>query len=72
MQIQTNVPHISSPLSARAHRLLLNKIQMGKSSSSSIDDFEHILEITRREYIELSIEHNLDECWIVVSRLVKL
>ena len=54
--------HTSTPLPATARWLLLNKIQMGKSSSSSVDDdFERILELARREYPELSIEHNL---WI--------
>ena len=65
--------HTRSPLSATARRLLLSKINVGESSSSSVDvslesHFERILELARGEYPELNVEHNLEEHWIVVSR----
>ena len=66
----------SSPLSATARRLLLSKIQVGKSRSSSVDGvdesllhFERILEFVKRDYPELSFDHDLSERWIVVIKL---
>ena len=52
---------------------------MGKSRSSSVDGvdesllhFERILEFVKRDYPELSFDHDLSERWIVVIRLYLL
>ena len=57
----TRMHHTCSPLSVTACRLLLNKLDVGESSPSSVDLLSHFqcaLELARAEYPELNVEHN--------------